>query len=78
MDFAEISPLPSAWLSAKEIFADSLRLALGKDTFAERRTWPSAKGYLCRVSLPRLSAKNSALGKVAFSSSVRSLIRVLY
>ena len=60
-DFAESPPLPSVLLSAKSLFAESLHSALGKEPFAERVTWPSAKEALCRESTRQLSAKMAAL-----------------
>jgi hypothetical protein len=69
-DFAESAPLLSELLSAKSLFADRLLSALGKEPFAERLTWRSAKEALCRVSTRQLSAKIPALGKVGFSCSV--------
>jgi len=73
-DFAESAPLPSTLLSAKRsLFADRLLSALGKEPFAERLTWRSAKEGICRVSTRQLSAKISALGKVGFSYSVMIL-----
>jgi hypothetical protein len=66
-DFAESPPLPSGLLSAKSLFAESLHSALGKEPFAERVTWPSAKEALCRESTRQLSAKMAALSKVEFS-----------
>ena len=58
----ESPPLPSELFSAKSLFAESLHSALGKESFAERVTWPSAKEALCRESTRQLSAKMSALG----------------
>jgi len=56
-DFAESPPLSSVLLSAKSLFAESLHSALGKEPFAKRLTWPSAKEALCRESTRQLSAK---------------------
>jgi hypothetical protein len=51
------------------LFAESLHPALGKEPFAERVTWPSAKEALCRESTRQRSAKMPALGKVGFFCS---------